>query len=115
RAADWLIANIDLNQNGTPGWGLPFPWDAFRDGSVNPAHTEYGITTALAVQGLIDFYEATEEESYLSAAVSALAAYATEFRNGDLRYSVAPSDEAAVHNVTAMLMGQYARASRLTG
>lgn len=113
RAADWLVSNNDLNGNGVPGWGLPFAWDAFSDGSINPIHTEYGVTTAVAVQGLLDFYESTTEAKYLNAAVAALEAYAAEFRDGDFRYSVAPTDSVPTHNITAMLMGQYARAGRL--
>lgn len=60
RCADWLIDNSDLNNDGLPGWGLPFAWDAFQDGSTNPAHTQYAITTALCAKGLLDTYDAVE-------------------------------------------------------
>lgn len=114
-AADWLVDNQDLDGDGLAGWGLPFEWDAFNDGSINAAHTVYGITTAIAVQGLLDFYEATHDLKYLNTAVSALEAYAPERTHyGSFHYSKAPTDRSPVHNVTAMLMGQYARASRLS-
>lgn len=114
-AADWLVENQDLDGDGIPGWGLPFPWDAFNDGSINPAHTVYGITTAIAVQGLLDFYEATGETKYLDVAVSALEAYASErTAEGSFHYSRAKTDRTPVHNVTAMMMGQFARAARLS-
>jgi len=53
----WLIKNSDLNDNGIKGYGLADPWDAFSDGSVNPTHQEYTITTAIVVKGLMDWYE----------------------------------------------------------
>jgi hypothetical protein len=115
-SADWLVENQDLDGDGAPGWGLPFPWDAFNDGSINPEHTVYGITTAIAVQGLLDFYEATGEPKYLEVSVAALESYSTEKTGeGSFHYSRAPTDRTPVHNVTAMLMGQFARAARLSG
>lgn len=60
RNADWLADNNDLNDDGLPGWGLPFVWDAFGDDSVNPAYTEYAITTALCAKALLDTYDAIE-------------------------------------------------------
>ncbi len=53
-SAQRLIADADLNQDGQVGWGLPFEWDAFGDGTVNPANTDYAISTAIVVDGLLD-------------------------------------------------------------
>lgn len=53
-AAGWLAAAADLDGDGLPGWGLPDPWDAFGDGSVNPADQPYTITTAIVLEGLLD-------------------------------------------------------------
>jgi len=62
KCGNWLIENADLNNNGINGYGLADPWDAFSDGYINPAHHEYTITTALAVSGLIDWYQLEPDE-----------------------------------------------------
>jgi hypothetical protein len=115
-AANWLVAHASLAANAT-GWGLGFEWDAFGDGSKNPAGTVYGITTALAVAGLLDAYEATRDNSYIKVAEAALDYYAKCFTvtadGGYFWYSDQPADSIDVYNVSSMLMGQYARASRL--
>lgn len=54
QAFAWLLGHADLDGDGLPGWGLPDAWDAFGDKSVNPANHPYTITTALAVEGLLD-------------------------------------------------------------
>ena len=53
----WLMENSDLNNNGIIGFGLPDQWDAFKDNSINEAHHEYTITTAIVVKGLLDWYD----------------------------------------------------------
>lgn len=113
-AANWLVAN-STDQHGATGWGLGFAWDAFNDGSENPPDTIYGITTALAVAGLVDAYESTKKAEYLSTAVNALEDYARYVSDGCFWYSNQRSDSACVHNVSAMLMGQYARVGALAG
>lgn len=114
-AADELIEAAGANQR--PGWGLGFRWDAFGDGSVNPSETVYGITTALAVKALLDAYELVGEPRYLLEARRALDGYASHFTStpdgGYFWYSEHPADSAPVANVSAMLAGQYARASAL--
>lgn len=71
-AANWLLANPATKNS--MGWGLPFAWDAFGDGTINPSTTVYGVTTALAVRGLLDVYAATKNAAYLRAAANALVA-----------------------------------------
>jgi hypothetical protein len=114
-AADWLVKN-NASRNKT-GWGLPFEWDAFADGSTNPIDTVYGITSALAIRALLDIYESTGTEAYLTTAISALEYYSHFFtpteKGGYFWYSDQTQDNHAVINVTAMLMGQYARAGRI--
>jgi len=113
-AADWLVENVDP---AAPGWGLGWTWDAYGDGSTNQAGTVYGITTALAVGGLASTYQLTNDQRYLDAARHALDYYA-QFqcpRTGHLLYSDQAADAYPTPNVTAMLMGQYARLGRLTG
>lgn len=122
-AADQLLAT--RKHGAATGWGLGFPWDAFSDGSTNRGDTVYGITVALAVRGLFDFYDATSEVKYRDAALDALAYYrSSSFINsstggvgGFFWYSNRGADQGSttVHNVTAMLMGQYARAYTYNG
>lgn len=113
KAADWLIANPA--KRGIAGWGLPFKSDAFGDGSINSIDTIYGITTALAVRALLDAYDLTYDLKYRSAAKDALDYYRDFFTQtsvgGYFWYSDQNVDNIDAHNVSAMLMGQYARAS----
>lgn len=124
--ADWLVANSDLNNNGLVGWGLLDAWDAFSDGSVNPPNTEYAITTALAVQGLLDTFDAinpkrpsqTEnntpinKETYLQYAELAMNSYIDSkayntHPNSRVAfwYSLRPEDSYEVINIEAMFAG----------
>lgn len=132
-AADWLVRNADLNQNGLIGYGLPFEWDAFQNGSVNPKHTEYGITTALAVQGLLDTVDAIDckfeqnmihngyhdkRKEYIEISRSALSSFIekklfNDYGNEGLCfwYSTRSEDAFDVNNVNSMLGGMLQRLS----
>lgn len=114
KAADWLIQNPARAE--ATGWGLPFAWDAFGDGTPNPASTVYGVTTALAVRALFDTYDLTKDVRYRDTAKAALDYYRkffTETHNGGyFWYSDQPQDNIDVHNISAILMGQYARAAK---
>lgn len=52
-AGRWLLEHADENHDGVIGWGVPVAWDAYGDGSVNPAHSEYTISTAIVVDALM--------------------------------------------------------------
>jgi hypothetical protein len=114
-AADWLIENSSPDKRG---WGLDWEWDAFGNGVINPADTVYGITTAIAVDGLLRTYLLTQNRQYLDAAQDALNYY-MQFQcpeSGHFFYSDQLSDSAyKVPNITAMLMGQYAHAGGILG
>ncbi len=126
-AADQLV-EMRHHTSGV-GWGLGFPWNAFatEGGSPNPSDTIYGITVAVVVRGLFDFYDATGDVKYRDAALEGLAYYRANAYvpsssgaggpGGFFWYSNQPADQGthAVLNVTAMLMGQYARAYAYTG
>ncbi|MBL7076043.1 MAG: hypothetical protein ISS31_01100 [Kiritimatiellae bacterium] len=118
-AANWLMTHSDEDNDGVVGWGLPFAWDAFGDGTENPAHTEYGITTVWCVRALLDVYEQANDENALRVALSALDGYLQYYtrtdKGGFFWYSSRIEDATGVHNVSSMLMSQYARAYRLTG
>lgn len=109
----WLVGHTAAPDKS--GWGLPVPWGAFGDGSVNPASAVYGITDALAVSALLNVYDATKDARYLNAAHAALSEYAAYFKptadGGYFWYSDQLSDAIDTANVTAMLAGQYARAA----
>ncbi len=124
-AADQLVAM--RKHVAAVGWGLGFAWDASRDGTTNRGDTVYGITVAVVVRGLFDFYDATGEAKYKNAALEGLEYYrATSYvgsatgdpanPSGFLWYSNQTADQGkeVVLNVSAMLMGQYARAYAYT-
>lgn len=48
-----LIQDGLMGDGNLPGWGLPFAWDAYGDGTVNPPRTVYTISTALAIDALL--------------------------------------------------------------
>lgn len=54
KAVQWLLDNADLDNDGIPGWGFPYAWDAFGDGTLTPAYTPYTIDTAFVLLGLLD-------------------------------------------------------------
>ena len=124
--ADWLVNNKDINEDNIIGWGLPEGWDAFGDGSENPAHTEYTITTALVIQGLLDVVDAVDrsgiynnkKEAYLKTAQEALNSFIdnsfyTKNPDGTILfwYSSQPQDYYGVINVNAMFVGVLQRIS----
>lgn len=47
RTTDALVQTMDRWRND--GWGLPDAWDAFSDGSTNPATTAYAFQTGLVL------------------------------------------------------------------
>lgn len=56
-AANYLLENSDARADGFPGWGVPVAWDPYGDGSFNPAHTKYTISTAIVIDSLLDWLE----------------------------------------------------------
>ena len=56
-AGRWLLDHADENGDGVIGWGVPVAWDAYGDGSINPANTEYTISTAIVVDALLSWSE----------------------------------------------------------
>jgi len=124
RAANWLRNHGALAETGDIGWGLPYAWDAFSEGTINPPNTVYTITTALGIMALLDTYEAcrvasTKEElsceDFLDIAIQA----ARTFLNGHFDqissdeivfwYSSLEQDSYHVLNVSSMFAGQLQR------
>ena len=61
QAGRWLLDNATLNAEGATGWGVPVAWDAYGDGSENPADTVYSISTAIVADALLTWMETTPE------------------------------------------------------
>lgn len=116
-AGMWLARNSDLDEDGEVGWGLPFAWDAFSDGTVNPAHTEYAITTAIVMHALADVIAALdarghgfreERDKMVEALVAAGRAFVEKRRYEETEsgisfwYSHLPCDAYHVLNITSM-------------
>jgi hypothetical protein len=122
KCGNWLLENADLNNNGIYGYGLADPWDAFSDGYINPAHHEYTITTALAVSGLIDWYQLEPDEKNKALIYhiveNCLRPYFDDAWDSPLgipSYSLNENDKKYdVYNSAAMLAGQLQRFSQIT-
>lgn len=56
-AGNFLLEHSDERKDGFPGWGVPLAWDPYGDGSTNPAHTKYTISTAIVIDALLDWIE----------------------------------------------------------
>lgn len=72
-AANSLVATAP--RWGGAGWGLDMAWDAFGDGSTNPASTVYAFQTGLAIWCLVEAADALDAPSYRALAARSLAAY----------------------------------------
>lgn len=120
-AGNWLMENADANRDGLVGWGVPIAWDAYGDGSTNPANTEYSISTAIVVDALLGWLEYVDESKkrdILQLVDSALEPYvAPEMRTpaGLLPYSLQPHDRRYdTFNSAVYLAGQMQRYSELS-
>lgn len=114
-AGRWLVNNASLNARGTVGWGVPVAWDAYGDGSTNPANTIYSISTGIVADALIDWME-TDPEAPGTEIIATLTASLTAFADaprtpsGLLPYSLeAPDVRYDTFNSAAYLAGQMQR------
>jgi hypothetical protein len=73
KIADSFVAEKDMNQDGTTGWGWDEEWDA--GWIVRPAHTEYAVQTPLGAYCLLDAYELSGNTTYLDTAREAMATF----------------------------------------
>lgn len=120
RSGQWLLDHFDENKDGIPGWGIPISWDAYGDGSVNPANTEYCISTAIVVRALLDWMEvdASAPQSRIKDTVSAVLSRwsdpAIRSQSGLLPYSLMESDRRYdTFNPASYLAGQMQRYSAI--
>ena len=93
---------------GWTGWGLGAPWDAFGDGTTNPADTVYTYQTTHAGLALLETHRSGQAPWALEAAVRAARAVVSRIGYNEtdsgiaFRYSDNPSDRPYfVPNVSA--------------
>ncbi|OSZ71681.1 hypothetical protein CAP37_20945 [Hydrogenophaga sp. IBVHS1] len=120
-AGRWLLDHADENGDGVIGWGVPVAWDAYGDGSVNPASTEYTISTAIVVDALLTWSErdadapAREIMDTIDRALLPYLDRAMRSPSGLIPYSLRVSDRPYnTFNPAAYLAGQLQRFSRKT-
>ena len=116
---DWLRDNTAPGWD-LPCWGYPYPWQDV--GFFAPRNFPNRVVTSFVVQGLLDGYEATGENSYLATAQGAveflLKAPRTLFEDERHRcVSYVPSDqiEWIVMDVSVLVGAAAARLATLTG
>lgn len=129
-AGRWLLDHATEAEDGAVGWGLPVAWDAYGEGSENPAGTIYSISTGIAADALLSWLEADPEapaEEILQTVGTALDNFAGAPRTPDglIPYSLEAADRPYdTFNSAAYVAGQMQRfaayadsalARRLTG
>jgi hypothetical protein len=102
RARAWL------DEDRLPGgWGASWDWDPFTDGTITPAGTPFAITTAIAVDALLDD---GLDASAAREVGDVLLTWAREgWSDGSYWYSLAPQDAVFVPNSASFLAGVTAR------
>ncbi|CAD7050821.1 hypothetical protein RHAB21_04221 [Pseudorhizobium halotolerans] len=117
----WLLDHDDIDGDGIVGWGVPIAWDAYGDGSENPANTVYTISTAIAVDALMTWMERdpTSPKAEIFETVTAALRPFTNPRlrspSGLMPYSFQDSDLVYdTFNPAAYMAGQLQRFSLLT-
>ncbi|MHC1783125.1 MAG: hypothetical protein AB9891_10295 [Anaerolineaceae bacterium] len=107
-----------LDKDGQIGWGLPVEWDAYGDGTINPANTVYTISTAIVINALLDWVEIDPDapvDQINSAIARSLKPYIEDNKKNPERllpYSLSPFDESFhTYNPAAYLAGQMQRFS----
>ncbi len=108
-----LQAADDQIAGGGPGFGLDEAWDAFGDGSTNPAFTGYTWQSGMVALGVAkiarvlddaDHPDAAATREYAAALIARWDAHYTDVADGGYWwYSTEPSDAIAVHNTSALV------------
>ncbi len=108
-----LEASADQVLGGGPGFGLDEAWDAFGDGSTNPAYTAYTWQSGMVALGVAKIARVLDHMAHPSAGavrdfgialVERWDAHYTDVADGGYWwYSTQPSDAIAVHNTSALV------------
>jgi len=101
-ARAWLDAD-----RSPGGWGMPFTWDPFSDGSLTPAGTPFASTTAVAIDGLLD--DGLDPETAREIGAMLVRWGRDAWSDGYYWYSALPQDAVDVPSGSAMLAGVTAR------
>lgn len=120
KAVSWLLKKFKYQkEKGYRGWGLPQAWDAFGDGSVNPPDHPYSITTAIVLQGLLDYLMVFPDHAFNSEIEKVLKETVTYWCNnlffdidgetGFFSYSPFSGDRYFCPNVSSMVCGVFQR------
>ena len=120
-----LEASADRTTGASPAFGLPDAWDAFGDGSTNPAYTAYVWQSGMVAYGVAGM---ARELAYVGdprlsdvlpfavALVRRWDAHRTTTPDGSYWwYSAAPADDIAVHNTSALLAMAHDALADATG
>lgn len=110
---DELEASADMVVGGGPAFGLEDAWDAFGDGSTNPAFTAYTWQSGMVALGVAKMVRVLEDAGHPDTdAVRAFGEslverwdehYTSVADGGYWWYSTQPSDAIAVHNTSALI------------
>ncbi|MBU1305863.1 MAG: hypothetical protein KKF33_10115 [Alphaproteobacteria bacterium] len=120
-AGNWLLEHPNTDDGNNVGWGLPVAWDAFGDGSENPANAIYSISTAIVVDGLLTWSEERPDapkDKIAQLVAKALDGFvaAPSTPDGLFPYSLQASDRPYdTFNSAAYLAGQMQRYGTLVG
>jgi hypothetical protein len=113
-----LIASIMGVRNPDGGWGVSIPWDAFQDGSTNPASTTYTVTLSGHVgPALLEAWKhgALTDPEPLQTITRILVSQTPRLTNATgqcVTYSRASADsDYCVHNVSAGVADYLTRAN----
>lgn len=122
-AGYWLLSHASQNSDGYFGWSLPVAWDAFGDGSVNPAYTTYTINNAIVMHALLDWLEKSPSDAPRAIIYQELDAMIQPYLERSMRtpagllpYSLLACDRPYdVFNPAAYFAGQLQRYATMVG
>src|SRR5690606_11586345 len=113
-----LVAALVATANPDGGFGLAEPWDAYQDGTVNPATTSYAATTAGHVGPVLlaGFVAGKVPREAVTRAMDSLIDLKRSYGGRCIPYSNSPYDfgKSCVWNVHFGAADWVLRASRAT-
>ncbi len=120
-----LEGAADRTTGAAPAFGLDTAWDAFGDGSTNPAFTAYVWQSGMVAYGVaavarelqaLGDPRAADTIAFARALIGRWDAHLTSTPDGDYWwYSSAPADAIAVHNTSALLAMAHDALAEATG
>ena len=83
KQADWLVNNLEINQQGVRVWMHHFDWE-YRDVLKNPWYS--ALTQGNGISLLLRIYKETNNNIYLETAKEAFKSLVIEIKNGGVLY-----------------------------